>query len=168
MVIRSPRHIIQQSNVIPLNSLERSFEPNHELSSVENEGIYNSRSRRRVQAKKQKNEKARGCNKTKVLKDPIFVDVNDEPQPISNSARQLSFLIGCLARDPRRLPLDCFNWRKIEQEKKDALWQEVKRSFNFPEGREPYDWVLPKMHACRRGYKSELKVTHFDGRTRNS
>ena len=54
------------------------------------------------------------------------MDVNEELQPISNSARQLSSLIGCLARDPKRLPLDYFDWRKMEQEKKDALWQEVK------------------------------------------
>jgi len=67
-----------------------------------------------VQATKQKNERCSGCNKTKVLKDPIFVDANEELQSISNSRRQLSFLIGCLARDPRRVPLDCFDWRKME------------------------------------------------------
>ena len=34
------------------------------------------------------------------------MDVNEELQPISNSTRQLSSLIGCLARHPKRLPLD--------------------------------------------------------------
>ena len=75
-----------------------------------------------MQATKQKNEKGRGCNKTKVLKDPIFMDVNEELQPISNFARQLSSWIGCLTRDPKRLPLDCFHWRKMEENHKDALW----------------------------------------------
>jgi len=94
-----------------------------------------------VQATKQKNEKGCGCNKTKVLKDPIFVDVNDKLQPISNSARKLSSLIGCLARYPKRLPLNCFGWRKMEQEKKDALWQEVKVCVHSSLSLYPYIYV---------------------------
>ena len=48
----------------------------------------------------QKKESARGCNKTKMLRDLTFVDVNEELQPISNFVRQLYSLLGCLTRDP--------------------------------------------------------------------
>ena len=41
----------------------------------------------------------------------------------------------------------------------------VQRSFHFSEGKEPYQWAMEKIHACWRGYKCELKVTLFDGRS---
>ena len=69
-----------------------------------------------MQATKEKNEKARGCKKTKVLKNLEFVDFNGELQPISNSARQMSSLIGCLAWDLRKLSFDYINWKKIPEE----------------------------------------------------
>ena len=111
----------------------------------------------------------------------------------------MSTLIGVLARDPRKSQLDCFDWRKMEQQKKDSLWQEVKVrvhralicidikseemcltylsqfilififqcSFCFPNGTEPYEWAMEKMHACQRGYKSELKMEHFDSKSQD-
>jgi len=35
-------------------------------------------------------------------------------------------MVGCLARDLRRLPLDHIDCRKIEQGKKDSVWAELK------------------------------------------
>lgn len=49
--------------------------------------------------------------------------------------------------------------------KKDALWEEVKLNFYFPEGKEPFVWVMEKMDSSWRGNKSDLKVAHFDERT---
>ena len=57
---------------------------------------------------------------------PVLVDVNENSQPVSASSRQITTLIGVLARDRTRLPLDCFDWRKMEQQEKDLLWQDVK------------------------------------------
>ena len=110
------------------NSLELvESEANHDMGGESStEGGHNTTTGRRIQATKEKNEKGRGPNKIKVLKNSVFVDVNEQLQPIGNSQRQMSSMIGCLARDPRRLPLDCIDWRKIEQEKKDSVWAEVK------------------------------------------
>ena len=41
----------------------------------------------------------------------------------------------------------------------------VQPSLHFPEGNEPYEWAMEKIHACWRGYKCELKVALFDGRS---
>ena len=97
-----------------------------ELGQLSNLNHHNTTNRRQVRSRQMRNEKGRGCNKTKLLSQRVYVDVNERLQPISNSSRQLSSLIGCLARDPRRLPLDCWDWRLIEKEKKDAVWEEVK------------------------------------------
>lgn len=75
---------------------------------------------------RQRKHKARGSNKTNILQRPEFVDVNEHGQPITDSGRQLSTLIGCFARDPRRLPLDCWDIRLLEQAKLDSIWEEVK------------------------------------------
>ena len=40
-------------------------------------------------------------------------------------------------------------------------------SFHFPEGKEPYEWIMEKMHAYSRSYKCELKALHIDGRGHN-
>lgn len=108
------------------NERSREDEQNQILTPLTSQGGYNCTNRRRVNASKPKNMKGRGANKTKVLKQPIVVDVNEHGQPIGDSERPLSSLIGCLARDPRRLPLDCWDWRYISQDKKDRLWEEVK------------------------------------------
>jgi len=102
------------------NSLEHGeSEANHDMGAESStEGGHNTTSRRRIQATNEKNEKGHGPNKIKVLKNSVFIYVNEQLQPIGNSQRQMSSMIGCLARDPRRLPLDCIDWRKIEQEKK--------------------------------------------------
>lgn len=86
---------VQVNNGVGVNSIEQP--------------VLNTTNKRRLRATRQKNEKGRGCNKTKMTKEPVFVDVNEKLQPIGDSARELSSLIGCLARDPRRLPLDCFD-----------------------------------------------------------
>ena len=41
----------------------------------------------------------------------------------------------------------------------------VQRSFHFLEGKEPYEWAMGNMHAWWGGYKCELKVALFDGRS---
>ena len=61
-----------QSNVQILYSLDRNVEINYEIPSTGNEGIYIFITRRRLQATKRKNEKGRGCNKMKVLKNPVI------------------------------------------------------------------------------------------------
>ena len=83
-------------------------------------------SRGHIQATKENNEKNHGPNKTKLLKNSMLVDVNKQLQPISNYQRQMSTMIRCLTRDSRMLSLDRIDWRKIEQEKKDSVWTELK------------------------------------------
>ncbi|XP_021838979.2 uncharacterized protein [Spinacia oleracea] len=133
--------------------------------TMSTQGGYNTTNRRRIQATQPRNEKGRGANKTKISKQRVFVEVNEYGQPISDSERQLSSLLGCLARDPRRLQLDCWDWRFLSQKKKDDVWEEAKQSFEFTEGREPYDWAMKTMNAAWRLQKCELKIKHFDGRT---
>ncbi|VFQ62651.1 unnamed protein product [Cuscuta campestris] len=113
----------------------------------------------------QKKVKGRGNNKRKVLDKSVFVELNEDNVPVSDSQRQMSSLIGTLVRDPRKLPLDCFDWRKMEEAKKELIWTEVKRSYNFPEGKEPREWVIMKAHASWKDYKSELKEKYFNGKT---
>jgi len=38
-------------------------------------------------------------------------------------------------------------------------------SFHFPKGKEPYAWAMAKINDCWRGYKCQLKVIYFDGRS---
>ena len=56
----------------------------------------------------------------------MSVEDNESLQHVSATSMQMSTLIGILAWDPRRLPLHYFDRRKIEQQKKELLWQEVK------------------------------------------
>lgn len=121
---RSPRHS-NPTNLNTSNIIEGSGNAGNRISSTSQSG-YNTSNRRRILATKPKNRKGRGASKTKVLKDPIFVEVNELGQPIGPEERTLSSLIGCLARDPRRLPLDCEDWRNLSRQKKDAVWEEVK------------------------------------------
>lgn len=100
---RSPRRF-QANNSPSVHELQDVSQANH--ASVIG---YNTINRRRKRGLVPKNEKGCGCNKTKVLKKPVFVDVNERLQPISASGRQLSTLLGCLARDPRRLPFNCWD-----------------------------------------------------------
>ena len=117
MTLTSFCDIIEEVNS---NSLEcGESETNHDMGGESStKGGHNTTSRRRIQAIEEKNETGRGPNKIKVLKNSVFVDVNKQLQPIGNSQRKMSSMIGCLARDPRRLPFDCINWRKIEQRQK--------------------------------------------------
>ena len=79
---------------------------------------YNTTNRRRIRANKPKNDKGHDPNKLKVNKNPVLVDVNENLRPISAFSRQMSTLIGALARDHRKLPFDSFDWRKMVQQKK--------------------------------------------------
>ncbi|XP_056684233.1 uncharacterized protein [Spinacia oleracea] len=51
------------------------------------QGGYNTTNRRRVQATQPRNERGRGADKTKILKQRVFVEVNEYGQPISDSER---------------------------------------------------------------------------------
>ena len=75
-------------------------------------GSYNTTNKSRMRATKPKNDKGRGRNKLKFSKNPVLVDVNGNLQPISASSWQMSTLIGVLARNPQKLPLDCFDYKK--------------------------------------------------------
>lgn len=58
-----------------------------------------------------------GCNKLKPPKEPIHISVNKIGQPNNNEARKLSSFIDVLARDPRVLPIDCIDFRKIGEDR---------------------------------------------------
>ena len=81
----------------------------HQESLEATPGGYNTTNRRRMRATKPRNDKGHGTNKLKVSKNLVLVNVNENLQPVSASSRQISILIGVLVRDPRKLPLDCFD-----------------------------------------------------------
>ena len=45
---------------------------------------------------------------------------------------KMSTLISVLAGDPRKFQLDCFDLKKMEQQKEDLLWQEVNTCVHLP------------------------------------
>jgi hypothetical protein len=54
----------------------------------------------------------------------IIITINEYGQPIGNNYRQLVSVIGCLVR--KRLSVCCYDWRLIDIEAKDVVWDEVK------------------------------------------
>lgn len=53
----------------------------------------------------------------------IKITLNEYGQPVGQNSRQLSSVIGCLVR--KKLSVRCFDWRLIDAEKKDAVWDEI-------------------------------------------
>jgi len=53
----------------------------------------------------------------------IIITLNEYGQPIGNNYRQLSNVIGCLVR--KKLSVRCSDWRLIDAEEKDVVWDEV-------------------------------------------
>lgn len=75
----------------------------------------------------------------------MLIEVNGKGQPISEESRKMSSLIGCHARDPRKLPIDV-EWYDMPDERIDHIWNIVKESYIFPEGsEEPYKWFCEKL-----------------------
>jgi len=79
-----------------LDSHERNFGTNYEISSSGNEGIYNSTSRREVQATKQKNENGHGYNKANLLKGLyLWMSMKNSSQLIIPQGRYLHCWLSC-------------------------------------------------------------------------
>lgn len=53
----------------------------------------------------------------------IIITLNEYGQPVGKNYRQLSSVIGCLVR--KKLSVRCSDWRLIDAEEKDAVWDEV-------------------------------------------
>jgi len=58
-----------------------------------------------------------GSNKLKMPKEPLYILVNGDGQPDNEDARKLSSFIGVLARDPRMMPIYCFDFKKIGEDR---------------------------------------------------
>jgi len=53
----------------------------------------------------------------------IIITLNEYGQPVGKNYRQLSSVIGCMVR--KKLSVHCSNWRLIDAEENDAVWDEV-------------------------------------------
>jgi hypothetical protein len=53
----------------------------------------------------------------------IRITLNEHGQPVGKNSRQLSSVIGCLVR--KKLSVCYHDWRLIDVEEKDAVWDEV-------------------------------------------
>ncbi|KAJ8428899.1 hypothetical protein Cgig2_024968 [Carnegiea gigantea] len=83
----------------------------------------------------------------------------------NNEARKLSSFIGVLARDPRIMPIDCIDFRKIGEDRVEHIWNIVQGSFKFPEGKEPRQWFRETLDASWRWNKCKLKREKFNGKS---
>jgi hypothetical protein len=54
----------------------------------------------------------------------IRITLNELGQPVGKNSRQLVSVIGCLVR--KKLSVRYYDWRLIDIEEKDAVWDEVK------------------------------------------
>jgi hypothetical protein len=59
----------------------------------------------------------------------IKITLNEFGQPIGQNYRQFSSAIGCLVR--RTLSVGCSDWRLVDVEKEDQVWETLKVFFLF-------------------------------------
>ncbi|KAJ8435251.1 hypothetical protein Cgig2_005303 [Carnegiea gigantea] len=107
--------------------------------------------------------KKHGCNKLKPPKEPIYISVNNFGQPDNSEARKLSSFVGVLARDPRIMPIDCIDFRKIGEDRVEHIWNIVQGS----KGKETRQWFRETLAASWRWNKCKLKREKFNGKSVN-
>jgi hypothetical protein len=54
----------------------------------------------------------------------IKITLNEYGQPVGSNARRFSSAIGCYVR--KKLSVGCVDWRLVDGEKKDEVWEDLK------------------------------------------
>ncbi|KAL2928295.1 hypothetical protein RDABS01_007668 [Bienertia sinuspersici] len=92
----------------------------------------------------------------------LEIILNEHGQPIgldNNTLNEFSSILGTIARKANLLPLTVKNWPIFKNDKREELWDYVKKHYVVPiEGKK---WVLQTIGACWRCYKCSLKRRHF-------
>ncbi|CAI9304395.1 unnamed protein product [Lactuca saligna] len=90
----------------------------------------------------------------------IKIRTNKRGKPVGPGAAQLTSLLGAIACDVNFAPLTYYDWKKIPQQNKDNMWQEVLTKFDIdPDCRR---WVMLSIKKNWRTFKSHLKANHYD------
>ncbi|KAJ8439603.1 hypothetical protein Cgig2_017170 [Carnegiea gigantea] len=82
-------------------------------------------------------------------------EVNNFSQPDNSEARKLSSFIGVLTRDPRIMPIDCIDFRKIGEDRVEHIWNIV----------QPRQWFRETLAPSWRWNKCKLKREKFNGKS---
>ncbi|XP_020087070.1 uncharacterized protein LOC109709313 [Ananas comosus] len=99
----------------------------------------------------------------------IFVKFNSFYQPVDTEGSVLHRFMGTIVRKPNLLPIDCFNWRKMDAKYKEYCWKILESKFSFP--KDPRDSrtsemiqriTMKKLGDLWRNFKCELKSKYFD------
>ncbi|XP_043687439.1 uncharacterized protein LOC122638649 [Telopea speciosissima] len=90
----------------------------------------------------------------------ICIGVNKYGQANSTRTAKIATWIGLLAKNTDLLPLTYPDWRKVPQVYKDDACAKVMEKFDIPESSR--SWILEKLCARWRDYKSLLKSEHFN------
>lgn len=88
----------------------------------------------------------------------IIITINEYGQPVGKNYRQLVSVIGCLVR--KKLSVRCYDWRLIDIEAKDAVWDEVKKFYDIDAAAK--NWFLRTAAKKWKEFKATLKEQYFD------
>nr|XP_017233268.1 PREDICTED: uncharacterized protein LOC108207323 [Daucus carota subsp. sativus] len=89
-----------------------------------------------------------------------IIKLNCELQAIADDDKVLSEFrnfLGTLSR--QSVPLDCINWRRFPEKRKDELWSFVKTKYDIPE--EGRTYTLRTIGALWRLHKARIKTDHY-------
>ncbi|XP_063948192.1 protein PAF1 homolog [Daucus carota subsp. sativus] len=89
-----------------------------------------------------------------------IIKLNFELQAIADDDKVLSEFknfLGTLSR--QSVPLDCINWRRFPEKRKDELWSFVKTKYDIPE--EGRTYTLRTIGSLWRLHKTRIKKDHY-------
>ncbi|KAL5551150.1 hypothetical protein UlMin_001326 [Ulmus minor] len=97
-----------------------------------------------------KKKKKRGPTRMGMVQSRIKITFNERGQPVAENSSKLSSYLGVIARE--HIPIVIDNWRKVDEEIKQQLWELVQQRFIW-EG-DHKDIIFKMLNNCWRIYKS--------------
>ncbi|CAD6268749.1 unnamed protein product [Miscanthus lutarioriparius] len=75
--------------------------------------------------------------------------------------RQLSSVIGCLVR--KKISVRCSNWRLIDAEEKDAVWDEVQKFYDIDDADKNWFLITAVQTQIAKANRAKLEIHHTAG-----
>ncbi|MQL75334.1 hypothetical protein Taro_007696, partial [Colocasia esculenta] len=104
----------------------------------------------------------------KVIK-KINVEWNNVGQPVGRGGRSLRKILGTVARNASKLPIDIFVWSKIPKHLIEDVWDFIKRKYDVRQSEKKWimkdisqKWKYHKYALRRNFFKQSMKIVQMN------
>ncbi|XP_070021500.1 uncharacterized protein [Nicotiana sylvestris] len=94
----------------------------------------------------------------------LVVQFDEDHQVIGENATEFTWFLGQTVRNRTCCPLKVNDWKEMEQDKIDHMWDIILKKFNFDVSEERKGAILGHMSDLYKDYRHKLKNKYFDSK----